>query len=530
MINVACIKNILWKLPILNALNCSYLFDGVCFECDALLNFDSLPILLSKYLLFNTVGGSFTLADKAESMPLFHSYLLETVLVNDAAVVSKDGKFFVASNREIMALNDCDALKGDKLILLKGKEIPWCFEEDQTHAYPATKLYDGHVEEDKVKLDACLPSISEGNVCLVQSVLYQGDVCPKFCEYFFNFVCESSVYYISFKSSDDFLNATIGSVLCLIKLKKIHKFIHFDFGDASSLMKLSTTKLYHIGKSSLDVGQKILKIIEVLQHNFPVKSKYEVVLITSASSFHRIQQMKIAYCIISGGNIEVETGDAIFVTVISLLLKKLTSDSISMAIKKKCRFIDSVPLSPPVLPDVILVSDGTCVLGKPVRSHKVVEAVKERYLIREIGLLNNNICGHVLCFLMEKQDVVKAYYFQNRDVLDISEINRIQNLLSLSKYRTFSKRLSLLVHNESNLLKCIPVMVYRCFQDAVNYLLLNEASFADNISTYGRFPVVDFIELIVVKAIVIKFVVAHCKITEQDVLSQVGLIGEDLCE
>ena len=82
------------------------------------------------------------------------------------------------------------------------------------------------------------------------------------------------------------------------------------------------------------------------------------------------------------------------------------------------------------------------------------------------------------------------------------------------------------------MLRTVPVMIYHCIADALKVLLIDVSSrwLVDNgnVSSYKTFSVMEYIELIVVKSIVVKFLHDKGEIPYHELFRHLRQVGEDI--
>jgi len=180
--------------------------------------------------------------------------------------------------------------------------------------------------------------------------------------------------------------------------------------------------------------------------------------------------------------------------------------------------------------ETILLADEKILFNKEVKTCTVLEKVKYHYSLFEIGLLRDDVCVNLLNYLMQKKDKIIAYYFLTKDVIP-TDLSRIKKLLKLQKYRNRDNRETLMMVTLEKMLTCIPAMIVRCFQAALTILITDSSTMRpvnNDLLVPGTFSVLDFVDLIILKAVVVNYVSENTGINQSDVLQQMGCIGEDV--
>ena len=511
--------------------------DEECYDCERLLEFDGTPIFLSDLLFLSTIGDHISLDDVPGSMRVVNSFSFCGSLGQNQVVVCKNERYLVASSdRRLLEQYDLSSINGERIVMLKGENVLVDFQLDVTHKPCLIKTYSISSEEIKIKLDACLQNfIADVRiVTMVQNTLCSGIVGSEFIQSFFVSVFDSSVLYLSYRSPDELITASIGSILTAIKVKRFHKFILFNLGDAFCLFQFGKKDVYNIGKLIPDAAvKKLLHIFDIMNDIYSPYSSYALIHVSSFSlALESIHYIKIAYCVIMGLDVEVEDADFCTIAVVALYLKIPQNDLVSMDdfIVKQCPFAHCVPLKPAVTTTKILLPGSNNLFEKPVSAALVLNRVKDNFLVYESGVLRDDLCLHVLTFLMERKEMIRAYYFLDAAVLDENDRKSITTLLNLRKYRHNHERLSFMVQHEKIMLGCIPAMVFRCFQVALKVLLSNKSNtpLDNGISQYGSFSIFDFIDIFVVKKLLVEYVACSLGVDVVEVQSRTGCVGEDI--
>ena len=280
----------------------------------------------------------------------------------------------------------------------------------------------------------------------------------------------------------------------------------------------------------LGTSEKVVKkVISVCKVMCPSASRFLLVNVPVSPYAHQTMQLlKLVYCITHNEELKLEGDLHASVTTLFLGMPPFGSTLFETRLEEKCSYFYAAPLFLTGFKTTYDHADKGKLFARGEIATVTTKRVKEVYSAYEVGMMRDDILPEMLNYVMTKKRLIVDYYFMVNNEND--DIRRIVSLLRNSKYKDLFSRGNFMMLHRNKMLEIFPAKLYYCVKATLDVITRDKQGpwgHVDNcISKFHTFIINDFIELFIVKLVMIKYIIENLGVSSEDIFQKAGLVGE----